>query len=64
MIANINPRKEDFSESLRALNYTACAREIKTIPSRFNSFIFRASKKKRFSSQEKKVKVEILKSKS
>lgn len=33
MIANINPWLQDFSESLRALNYTACAREIKEIPS-------------------------------
>lgn len=33
MIANINPRKADFEESLRALNYTAVAREITVLPS-------------------------------
>lgn len=36
MIANINPRMNDFEESMRALNYTAVAREIRTLPSRFS----------------------------
>ncbi len=34
MITNINPKKEDFEESLRALTYTCTAREIKPIKSR------------------------------
>lgn len=34
MITNINPRKEDFEETLRALNYSCIAKEIKPIKSR------------------------------
>ena len=34
MITNINPRKEDFEESIRALTYTCMAREIKPVKSR------------------------------
>lgn len=37
MIANINPREKDFEESLRALNYTSVAKEVKFIPSRYSS---------------------------
>ena len=40
MIANINPREKDFEESLRALNYTSGAKEIKFIPSRYSSTSF------------------------
>ena len=29
MITNINPRKEDFEETMRALNYSCIAKEIK-----------------------------------
>jgi len=53
MIANINPREEDFSESLRALNYTASAREIRNIPSSLKqSFIIRSLKIRRSKSQK------------
>lgn len=31
MITNINPRKEDFEETMRALNYSCIAKEIKKI---------------------------------
>lgn len=34
MITNINPRKEDFEETLRALNYSCIAKEIKPIKSK------------------------------
>ena len=33
MITNINPRKEDFEETLRALNYSCIAKEIKPVKS-------------------------------
>lgn len=46
MIANINPRMEDFEESIRALNYTALAREIKTYPNRMSNGMSRTSKPK------------------
>lgn len=45
MVGNINPREEDFEESVRALNYTAVAREVKTMRSRIGSLKFRSSKK-------------------
>jgi hypothetical protein len=34
MITNINPRKEDFEETIRALNYSCVARDIKPIKSK------------------------------
>jgi kinesin family protein 20 len=34
MITNINPRKEDFEESVRALNYSCIAKEIKPVRSK------------------------------
>jgi len=34
MITNINPRKEDFEESVRALNYSCIAKDIKPIKSK------------------------------
>lgn len=37
MITNINPRKEDFEESLRALNYSCLAKDVKPIKSRIIS---------------------------
>ena len=33
MITNINPRKEDFEETIRALNYSCIAKEIKPVKS-------------------------------
>ena len=50
MVGNINPREEDFEESVRALNYTAVAREVKTMRSRLGSIKFKSSKKIRLSS--------------
>ena len=44
MITNINPRKEDFEETVRALNYSCIAKEIKPIKSRIvktNNYIVR-----------------------
>ena len=40
MIANINPRERDFEESLRALNYTSIAKEVKLLQSRYSSTSF------------------------
>lgn len=37
MITNINPRKEDFEETLRALNYSCIAKDVKPIKSRIVS---------------------------
>lgn len=37
MITNINPREEDFTESLRVLNYASLAKEVKFIASSFKS---------------------------
>lgn len=34
MVTNINPRREDFEETIRALNYSCVAREIKPIKSK------------------------------
>ena len=36
MITNINPRKEDFEESIRALNYSCLAKDIRPIKSVLN----------------------------
>ena len=44
MITNINPRKEDFEETVRALNYSCIAKEIKPIKSRIvktNNYVVR-----------------------
>lgn len=37
MITNINPRTDDFAESLRVLNYASIAKEVKLITSEFKS---------------------------
>ena len=37
MITNINPRDDDFQESLRVLNYSSLAREVKLIVSEFRA---------------------------
>jgi hypothetical protein len=38
MITNINPRREDFEETMRALNYSCVAKEIKPIKSKILNF--------------------------
>jgi len=43
MITNINPRREDFEESMRALTYSCIAKEIKPIKSKIVNYL----KKKR-----------------
>jgi hypothetical protein len=34
MVTNINPRREDFEETMRALTYSCIAKEIKPIKSK------------------------------
>jgi hypothetical protein len=47
MITNINPREEDFTESLRVLNYASLAKEVKFIASTFKSIRMESNMKMR-----------------
>lgn len=44
MITNINPREEDFQESLRVLNYASIAKEVTFIQSSFKAMRMEANK--------------------
>lgn len=52
IITNINPREDDFSESLRVLNYASLAKEMKLIQSSFRSIRMDSNIKKRISAQQ------------
>lgn len=52
IITNINPREDDFSESLRVLNYASLAKEMKLIQSSFRSIRMNSNIKKRISVQQ------------
>jgi len=52
IITNINPREDDFSESLRVLNYASLAKEMKLIQSSLRSIRMDSNIKKRVGVQQ------------